>query len=106
MLKLKLQYFDHLMLRVNSLDKTLMLGKIQGRKRRRQQKIRQLNGIINSMNMNLIKFQEIVKSREAWGCCSPLGRKELDTTEGLSNNNDENNNKKLLEAIIRTKKGC
>ena len=58
------------------------------------------------MDMDLSKLQEIVKSREAWGCCSPLGRKELDTTEGLSNNNDDNNNKKLLEAIIRTKKGC
>ena len=65
MLKLKLQYFGHLMQRADSLEKTLMLGKIEGR-RRGQQRMRWLNGIIDSMDMNLSKFQEMVKDREAW----------------------------------------
>ena len=65
MLKLKLQYFGHLMRRANSLEKTLMLGKIEGRRRRGQQRIRWLDGIMDSMNMNLSKLQEIVKDREA-----------------------------------------
>ena len=64
MLKLKLQYFDHLIWRANSLEKTLMLGKIEGRKRRRQQRMRWLDSITNSMNMNLSKCQEIVKDSE------------------------------------------
>ena len=65
MLKLKLQYFDYLMQRVNSLEKTLMLGKIEGR-RRGQQRMKWLDGIIDSMGMSLSKLQEIVKNREAW----------------------------------------
>ena len=64
MLKLKLQYFGHLMQRADSLEKTLMLGKIEGR-RRGEQRIRWLDGIIDSMDMNLSKLQEIVKDREA-----------------------------------------
>ena len=65
MLKLKLQYFGHLMQRADSLEKTLMLGKIEGGRRRGQQRIRWLDGITNPMDMSLSKFREIVKNREA-----------------------------------------
>ena len=66
MLKLKLQYFAHLMRRVDSLEKTLMLGGIGGRRRRGRQRIRWLDGIIDSMNMNLSELQKLVIDREAW----------------------------------------
>ena len=72
-LKLKLQYFGHLMRRVNSLEKALMLGKIEGKRRRRQQRIiRWLDSMTNSMHMSLSKLLEIVKKREAW-CTEVLG---------------------------------
>ena len=86
MLKLKLQSFGHLMRRVDSLEKNLMLGKIAGRRRRGWQRIRWLDGITNLMDMGLSKLQEIVKDKGSLGCPSPWGCKESDMTEWLNNN--------------------
>ena len=80
MLKLKLQYFGHLMRRADSLEKTLMLGKIEGRRRRGRQRISWWDSITYSMAMSLSKLGEIVMKDSSQVCCSSLGSRELDTT--------------------------
>ena len=84
MLKLKLQYFGHLMQRTDSLEKTLMLGKIEGSRRRGRQSMRWWNDITDLMDMSLSKFRELSDRQGGLVCCNPWGRKELDTTEWLN----------------------
>ena len=86
MLKLKLQYFSHLMGRAPSLEKILMLGKIESKRKRRWQTMRWLDNITHPMDMNLSKLQEIVKDRDTWHATVHGGHKESDTTQQLNNN--------------------
>ena len=87
MLKLKLLYFDHLMQRANSLEKTLMLGKTEGRRRRGQQRMRWMDDIINSVDMNLSKLREVVMDRRA--CCTAVHGLSQESWPGLTEQQEQ-----------------